>query len=94
MKTEVKVMKIKDIALADNSRFKASNVAELMASIKAKGLLQPVGVVKIKGKYRLVFGNGYANLHERNLMWQDIIHTLTDKNKVIPRKPYSAMADF
>lgn len=80
MISTIKNLKLKDIILADNSRYKTSNVAELMASIKEKGLLQPIGVTRDpkKAKYRLVYGNRrFAAL--RKLGLEEVPAVLLDK---------------
>ena len=63
MKKELRSVKVNAIRQDVNSRpydSKSSDVAELMASIKEEGLLQPIAVTPIGGKkeaYTVVYGN-------------------------------------
>lgn len=71
---QFKSIPIKDIEQNENSRtvYKAVDTAELMASMKKNGLLQPIGVRKIKnGKYDCVFGNRRV-LAAKRLGWDKI----------------------
>lgn len=56
---EIKTIELNKIVSKFNTRTKESemDVADLMASIKKQGLLQPIGVVKNGDKYSVVFGN-------------------------------------
>jgi ParB/RepB/Spo0J family partition protein len=72
-------MKVSSIELSkidqnENSRaiYKASDLSELMTSIKKHGLLQPVGVAKTSGgRFEAVFGNRRI-LAARKLGWDSI----------------------
>lgn len=56
---EVKEIPLKKIKTLENTRgeLKDKDIAELMSSIKHEGLLQPIGLVKEKTQYKVVFGN-------------------------------------
>lgn len=65
---EIKNMKLDKITVTDNSRSKVrqSDMAALMTSIDNDGLLQPIGVRKIKnGKHQLVFGFRRLMAHKK-----------------------------
>lgn len=48
---------IKDIKVVRNIRTEIGDVSDLMQSIRENGLLEPVGVCKIKDEYVLVYGH-------------------------------------
>ena len=54
----VKDINVSSISKSENYRTRKGDLAELMLSIKENGLLQPIGVKKVKGNnYQIVFGN-------------------------------------
>lgn len=57
VKHNTKKVKIKDIQIDENSRWRDYELHDLMTSIKDNGLLQPVGVKAVNGRYRLVYGH-------------------------------------
>lgn len=78
-------MKIEQVALNlidqnENSRviYKASDLSELMHSMKKNGLLQPVGLSKRpNGRYEAVFGNRRI-MGAKKLGWADITAHIVD----------------
>ncbi len=65
MKNTIELIKVSDIVKKSNHRetFTVEELKELAASIKQNGLLQPIGVRKIKNELQLIFGERRYRAH-------------------------------
>jgi ParB/RepB/Spo0J family partition protein len=75
---ELEEIEIKKIKILRNSRTSIDDVSELMNSIKQNGLLQPIGVWKIKDEYILAYGNRRLKAHKK-LGYNKILALVSDK---------------
>lgn len=96
MSMNVKSVSISDIEQNENSRvvFKSADLSELMISMRKDGLLQPVGLRKLKnGKYDAVFGNRRIVAAKR-LGWDQIDAHLIDIDKEADRDILGLVENF
>lgn len=80
----------------ENSRvvYKEQDLAELMASMRKDGLLQPIGVRKLpSGKYDAVFGNRRI-LAAKKLGWNEISANVLDLETDIDRDIINLVENF
>lgn len=63
--TKITNLRVSEIKNSENYRGSLGDLSDLMSSIKVNGLLQPVGVEKIKGGYKIVFGNRRLNAYRK-----------------------------
>lgn len=93
---EVKMIKLDEIEQNENSRvvYKPADLAELVASIRMHGLLQPPGVVALaSGKWEAVYGNRRI-VACKKLGWSEIPCVITKPENDIDRDIMGLVENF